>query len=189
LKQKPCYSRDWWPEIEKTAEEFEKILNKKGNRNSVFFQYRLEKLDRAFKMYEDAWRRFKEDVYEDPDEEIIDRHKITAIYILSFLIARPFDISAGKETEDISKRPLFWANELFSLEVMLTLIRLWHEDDGIFDIDENEKKWFIILLNHIKLEMIKLNLHSISVADPSIVADILSLAQIIYHIEKPYITT
>jgi len=181
---KLCDSRAWWPEIEKVAEEFEKLLNIKGSRDSVFFQYRLEKLTRAFEMYESAWERFKDYIYEDPDKEIIDRHKIAAIYVLSFLITRPFDISIGKETEDINKRPLFWANELFSLEVMLTLIRLWHEDDKIFEMNEGEKKWFIILLNHFKLEMIKLNPNSISVTDPSIVSDILSLAQIIYYIEK-----
>jgi hypothetical protein len=163
------------------------FLNKKGNENSIFVQFGNEKLDEALEMYERGWWTFKEHVYgEMAEEKRIDRHKIISLYILSFLTKRPFEIRVHPENNDMDKRMFFLANEIFSLRVMQALIFAWKKDYKIFKMNESEMKWFILLLNHFKLKFIKSNPKRIS-DDPSSVTDFLSLAQVIYYIEKTYI--
>jgi hypothetical protein len=182
-----CDSRDyWWPAIKNIAERFEEALNKKGNSDSVFVQLNTESFDLALRMYERGWWNFKEHVYGEAAEEArIDRHKIIALYILSFLAKRPFSVGIHPENKKAAGR-LFLANELFSLEVMLDLLYVWSKDSRIFNISENERNWFVILLNHFKLKMIGSKPPFIS-DKPDDMADFLSLAQIIYYIEKSYI--
>ena len=177
---KEADSRVWWSTIKKLAIKFETVLNKKYNKNSVFFKLDINKFDSALDMYEQSWWAFKKDVYgERANEEHIDRHKIISLYILSFLIKRPFHI-VNKKEENADER--FLANELFSLTVMEALISAWN-GDKIFSMNENEKRWFVILLNYFKIKLKKSNSSYIS-SDPSSVTDILSLSQIIYYIEK-----
>jgi hypothetical protein len=183
-----CNSRDyWWPAIKQLAEQFEKDLNDKGNRNSVFIQFDVEAFESALKMYERGWWSFKEHVYgKTAKEERIDRHKIISLYILSFLVKRPFSARISQETKDVDKRPFLLANELFSLAILQALIFAWNKNKNIFKINENEKKWFIILLNYLNFKLTDPNKPFIS-DDPSDMVDFLSLAQIIYYIEKSYI--
>jgi len=183
--EKLCKSRVWWPKIKNLAEKFEIALNSKGNKKSTFIQLDTKKLDEAFEIYERGWWCFKEYVYgETAEEKRIDRHKIIALYILSFLIKKPFEIRVHPENKEADRR-LFLANELFSLAVMRDLLSAWNEDK-FFVISDNERKWLVILFNLFKLKFIKSNPSKIS-DDPSSVTDLLSLAQIIYYIEKSYV--
>jgi hypothetical protein len=185
--KKLCESRDcWWPTIKRIAEQYEASLNKKGNKDSVFIQFNAERLNSALEMYERGWWNFKEHVYgKTAKEERIDRHKIIALYILAFLIKKPFSVSINPENKDINKRPFLLANELFSLVVMQELIFAWNEKNERFRMEENEKKWFIILLNYFNFKLTDQNKPFIS-EKPSDMVDFLSLAQIVYYIEKSY---
>jgi hypothetical protein len=58
---------------------------------------------------------------------------------------------------------------------MNLILTAWNQAEEGIRMDENEKKWFIILLNHFRL-----NINTL---------DVLSLAQIIYYIENKYIIT
>lgn len=125
--EKLCNSRIWWAKIKNLAENFEIALNSKGGRNSVFIQLDSKKLDEALEMYERGWWTFKEHVYgETAVERRIDRHKIIALYILSLLMKRPFDIRIHPENKEADRR-LFLANELFSFVVMRDLLSAWNE--------------------------------------------------------------
>ena len=163
-------------------------MNNKGNEGFVFVQLNLETLKESFEMYERGWFTFKKHTYgENYSEEHIDRHKIISLYILSILTKRPFNVRVHPENEDADKRIFFFANEMFSMVVMQFLISIWNEEDTkIFKMSENEKKWLILLLNYFKLKFIKSNPQRIS-DEPSSVTDFLSLAQVIYYIEKSYI--
>lgn len=181
-EQKLCDSRVWWQKIKNLAEKFEIALNSKGNENSTFIQLDTAKFDEALEMYELGWWTFKEHVYgETAEEKRIDRHKIIALYILSFLIKRPFGVRVHPQNKEADRR-LFLANELFSFVVMRDLLAAWNENKG-FGISDNEKKWLVILFNLFKIKFIKSNPQKIS-DNPSCVTDILSLSQIVYYIEK-----
>jgi len=92
-EQKECESKIWWPDIKRAAKSLENALNKIVNKNSIFIQLDEQKLDSAMKTYERSWWTFKTYVYrEDAEEEVIDRHKIISLYILSILAKRPFDV-------------------------------------------------------------------------------------------------
>jgi hypothetical protein len=179
-----CDSRTWWPKIKEIAEKFETRLNEIENKDSVFVQLNVGNLNLAFEMYEQSWHRFKVHTYgPKAKEEHIDRHKIISLYILSFLAKEPFLVSITKSKE--ADRHLHLANELFSLEVMLELIFLWNKNNKIFEIGENEKRWLITLFNNIRIKLTESNPPVISDKLDRLV-DFLSLAQIIYYIEKSY---
>jgi hypothetical protein len=194
-EQKECSSKIWWPDIKEVAKTLEDTLNKKVNRNSFFIHLDEQKLDSALKAYERSWWIFKTYVYrEDAEEEVIDRHKIASLYILSILANRPFDVvdiekkMVRLENKNLDNRDLFLANEIFSLAVMQVLIFAWdkNKNKNIFELDGNEQKWLIILLNNIKSDLENRGVSFISGDTPNVIS-ILSLAQVIYYIEKSYI--
>jgi len=174
-----CDSRDyWWNHIKLLAKGFEEALDKKRKESSIRVKLDDGKLDLALSRYEQKYANFKSKIYGgDKDNKRIDRHKIIALYIECFLRERPFCIegslkcSLDEESKDLQ---FMLANEYFSLSFMETVINSWHGKAEVLKMDKEEKKWFIILLNHFTL-------------NPNAL-DILSLAQIIYYIEKPYVT-
>jgi hypothetical protein len=174
-------SRDfWWSTIKDIAYSFEKFLIE----DFGIAQLDAKKLDEALEMYERGWWSFKEQVYgKHAKEERIDLHKIIAIYILSFLKAEPFRPSEP-ESDDDGKELAFLANEYFSLAIAQGLIFAETKSNKVFQMSENDKNWFIILLNNLKLKHWELNTPNISPDRKSDMADILSLAQIVYYIEK-----
>ena len=178
-----CTSRDfWWPTIKNIADNFEKFLME----DFGVVQLNTKKLDEALEMYERGWWAFKEQVYrKNAKEELIDLHKIIAIYILSFLKTEPFHPSEP-ESEDDSKELVFLANEYFCLVIVQGLIFAETKNNKIFQMSENDKNWFIILLNNLKLKHVKLNTVNISPDNKSDMVDILSLAQLVYYVEKSY---
>jgi hypothetical protein len=176
-------SRDfWWPTIKNIADSFEKTLIE----DFGIVQLDVKKLDEALEMYELGWWKFKEQVYKKrAKEKRIDLHKIIAIYILSFLKTEPFH-SGEPESDDDDKEIVFLANEYFSLAIVQGLIFAETRSNKIFQMSENDKNWFIILLNNLKLKNAELNAPYILPDNKSDMVDVLSLAQIIYYIEKSY---
>jgi hypothetical protein len=168
-----CDSRDyWWPHIKLLAKSFEENLNKKGKETSVRIKFDDKKLDSALSRYVRKWAYFKSKIYgNNVDDKRIDRHKIIALYIECFLRERPFRVEGSLKDENVDLHFML-AHEFFSLSFMDAVINSWHGKTESFKMQPKEKKWFIILLNHFSL-------------NPSAL-DILSLAQIIYYIEKPY---
>jgi hypothetical protein len=172
----------WWPTIKDIADNFEKMLIE----DLGIVQLDIKKLDKALEMYERGWWSFKEQVYgRKAKEKRIDFHKIIAIYILSFLKIEPFNPSEP-ENDDDSKEMIFLANEYFSLAITQGLLFAETNNKKIFQMSENDKNWFIILLNNLKLKHVELNTPNISPDNKSDMVDILSLSQIIYYIEKSY---
>jgi len=180
-KERLCDSREWWDTIKEIAESFEEELI--GEENVGKIQLEPNTLNSALEMYEQSWNRLKIHAYgKRAKEERIDRHKIIALYILSFLAKEPFSLRGNKKNE-ITDRRLELANELFSLEIMQELICSWSKSSKKLEIAENEKMWLIILFNNLKL---KLEDTKPSVINDKLdrLVDFLSLAQIIYYIEK-----
>jgi hypothetical protein len=172
----------WWPTIKDIADNFEKFLIE----DFGVAQLDVKKLDKALEMYERGWWAFKEQVYgRKAKEELIDLHKIIAIYILSFLKTEPFHPSEPESSED-GKELVFLANEYFCLVLVQGLIYAETKNKKIFQMSENDKNWFIVLLNNLKLKHWELNTANISPDNKSDMADILSLAQIVYYIERLY---
>jgi len=177
-----CDSEIWWNDLKRIASALADELNEIGNKNSIFIQYEPTTLESAFKIYVRGLNCFKEHIYGvDAEKELIDRHKIISLYILSFLIGRPFSVRGNLDNKNIDQR-LLLANELYSLEVMLVLLRIWNDNDKIYEICENEKRWFLTLINHLKLDFKEQKVSYIK-PDNATVTNILSLAQIIYYVE------
>jgi len=173
-----CNSREWWATIKEIAENFEKELV--GIGEAAFIQLDMGKLKSALEMYEQSWQRLKIHAYgKKAKEEHIDRHKIISLYILSFLAKEPFSLRVNPKNQSIDRR-LETANELFSLEIMRELISSW---SGVPEMTENEKTWLIILFNNLKLKLSETK-PSVINDKPDRLADFLSLAQIVYYIEK-----
>jgi len=186
-----CNLRAWWELMEQAANKYEVRLI---GSSSDFFQLDIKELKSAFDMYERSWETFKVHVYsEQAKEKHIDRHKVIALYILSFLAKEPFHPCnpLKQESADEDQRLFFLANELFSFEIMLIMINGWNKvDNKIYNMSENEKEWFVILLNRLKLKMRKANINSISDKThpdkAETISIFLALAQIVYYIEKAY---
>lgn len=179
----PCLSKEhWWSTIRHLAKQFGDVMSERGINDGVSFQYDAQKLETALNIYEQGWRFYKDRVYgANAHRERIDRHKIASLYTLAFLTAKPFSVSFNPQKEITDKRILA-ANELFSLVIVKAIIEAWSKNGKTFEIKTNEKKWFVILLNHLNS---KLERSSISNATDEY--NVLSLSQIIYYLEKSHI--
>ncbi|MCL1966789.1 MAG: hypothetical protein FWF67_02795 [Fibromonadales bacterium] len=178
-----CDSREWWPTIKEIANDFEKQLISIGEENSIFIQLDMSRLNSALDMYEQSWRRLKIHTYgKEAIKEHIDRHKVIALYILSFLAKEPFSLRVNPKKQEVDRR-LETANELFSLEIMQELISGWENAQKPLKLSKNEKTWLVILFNNLKLKLAESKPAVIN-DKPDRLADFLSLAQIVYYIEK-----
>jgi len=174
----------WWPTIKELAKNYEKALIE----DFGIVQLNDKKLEEALEIYERGWWSFKEHVYKkNAKAERIDLHKIIAIYILSFLKTEPFHCGEPESNDD-DKELAFLANEYFCLDIARMLISASAEKDKVFKLSENDKNWFVILLNNLKLKQTELNTAYISPDKKTDMVDILALAQIVYYIEKTYCT-
>jgi len=149
-------SQHWWPDIERLAEYFGKFAK---------VELKPNKLGQVQAFYSKSLHDFKKRVYKkEASKHEIDRHKITALYIKSFLTVSPF--YANKENGLLSMLP----NEYFSFVLMNVIFMAWNKTEQNLYMEANEKSWFIKLLNHFRLY-------------PE-TCDMLSLSQIVYYIEK-----
>jgi hypothetical protein len=164
-------SEVWWPNIERLTSIFLEYINKQAG-NGPIVKLKPKELEKVKEVYFRNLKAFKDKVYgKKASEHRIDHHKVTALYIKSFLEVSPFYVEnlSNQSRTDIQSCP----NEYFSMELMFLIIMAWNKKECEIRMAENERKWFIILLNHYKLEISTL--------------DVLSLAQIIYYIEDKYI--
>jgi len=163
-------SEIWWPPIEELAQKFVIYINKQSNEGRGTLEYK--RLEMVKDTYYKNMTFFKKRIYgKDANKNRIDRHKIIALYIKSFLEISPFYVK-NHNSQNHSK-VLACPNEYFSLHLMYLILTAWNKKEFKNNMEETERKWFIILLNHFKLSINTL--------------DILSLAQIIYYIEDKYI--
>jgi len=178
-----CDSRKWWPTIKKIADEFEEQLISISEEGVTFIQLDTNRLDSALDMYERSWRCLKVHTYgKEAIKEHIDRHKVIALYILSFLAKEPFSLRVNPKDQEMDIR-LETANELFSLEIMLELLFTWGNVQSQIKLSKNEKTWLVILFNCFKRKLTESNISTIN-DKPDRLADFLSLAHIVYYIEK-----
>jgi len=166
-------SEVWWPHIELLADSFFDYINKEQKKKASKMEIRkLKKLEEVKNTYYKNLMPFKKGIYgKKASENRIDRHKIIALYIKSFLEVSPFYVENFNNRH--STETLNYPNEHFSLQLMYLILMAWNETKCEIRMDKNEKKWFIILLNHFRL-----NINTL---------DVLSLAQIVYYIEDKYI--
>ena len=172
-------SEPWWPPIQELANRFRGWVKDHSTDKSVSLECKdLEDVKRTYANNLSAFKKwfYGSSASDDDKEEqhYLDRHKICALYIKSFLEISPFYIK-NYQNRDVSKKTLMYPNEYFCLELMELIFMAWNKTECELNMDENEKTWFIGLLNHFRLDLSTL--------------DVLSLAQIIYYIEKQYINT
>jgi len=106
---------------------------------------------------------------------LLDHHKIAALYIRSFLIHKPFELSVAPETKTCKMSlTTILANEYFSIAFLSSMFKVWNKknDWTLQYMDKKYKFDFIKLLYHYKKDINRL--------DP------LSLSNIIYLIEQQY---
>ena len=171
------HSEHWWNPIKKFAGQFRSWVNDHSPNRSVSLECRdLEYVKKAYVKNLTTFRRWfygKLDSNNDDEQRPnLDRHKICALYIKSFLEISPFYIK-NYRNRDVSEKTLMYPNEYFCLELMKLILMAWNKTNCEININDIERTWFIGLLNHFRLEPDTL--------------DILSLSQIIYYIEKQYI--
>jgi hypothetical protein len=104
----------------------------------------------------------------------LDRHKIAALYIRSFLIYQPFFLDIPAETDNKDRcLTTVLSNEYFSIAYLAVLFKGWNKEfDKALQMDARYKFDFIKLLYRYKKDISKL--------DP------LALSNIICLIEKHY---
>ncbi|MCL2764755.1 MAG: hypothetical protein FWD40_05685 [Treponema sp.] len=165
-------SEHWWSNIRSFAAIFLGRNNKQTKEDGPEVMIKPNGLEKAKEVYFKNLMAFKNKTYgKKTSENKVDRHKMIALYIKSFLEVSPFYVEARRDQNRtiIQNCP----NEYFSMELMCLILSAWNEKECGMRMIENEEKWFIILLNHYRLEINTL--------------DVLSLAQIIYYIEDKYI--
>jgi hypothetical protein len=168
-------SEVWWEDIKDLARKFIRFVNEHSEQKpaSVLLKIQEKEFNRVKSTYFSNLQVFKRKAYgKEVNEHRIDRHKIIALYIKSFLEVSPFYTESRSKQERTAAQSL--PNEFFSLELMNLILTAWNQSEKGIRMDKNEKKWFIILLNHFRLNIDTL--------------DVLSLAQIIYYIENKYIS-
>ncbi|MCL2293390.1 MAG: hypothetical protein FWC36_00760 [Spirochaetes bacterium] len=172
-----CSAKIWWKDIERLANLFLDFVNKQPKDKTNTLVLKLQGLNLVKEAYYSNLQAFKKKAYgKNADENRIDNHKIIALYIKSFLEVSPFYLegSSNEPRTEIQSCP----NEYFSFELMNLILTAWNELKEPICLKKEEKKWFIILLNHFRLNTINVNM-----------LDVLSLSQIIYYIEDKYITS
>jgi hypothetical protein len=167
-------SEVWWEDIKDFAGKFVKFVNEHNKQVTppIILKIQEKEFSRVKSVYFSNLQIFKKKAYgKDASKHKIDRHKIIALYIKSFLEVSPFYVEGRKKQERTTVQSL--PNEYFSFELMNLILTAWNQSETGIRMDENEKKWFVILLNHFRL-----NINTL---------DVLSLAQIIYYIDDKYI--
>jgi hypothetical protein len=169
-------SQPWWPHITRLANAFVDFVNHQTNGNGNAAVLKMKNLEQVKDTYHKNLKAFKRKFYgkKNTDKHNLDVHKIVALYINAFLDVSPFYIFNLKHgiKSNFTEVQLY-PNEYFTMELMKLILISWNESKNVIRIKENERKWFIGLQNHFRLDMIKL--------------DILSLASIIYYIEDKYL--
>jgi len=136
----------------------------------------IEKPGVIVKEYHDTVSLIKENIFgENDNDELIDYHKIAALYIRSFLIHKPFYLDVPEEERKTIDTCLYteFPNEYFVIVFLETMFKAWKNDfDGVLEMDPNYQDDFIKLLYHYKEYIKRL--------DP------LSFSNIIFLIEQKY---
>jgi hypothetical protein len=168
----------WIPDINNLCANFFETLQKQPGGRFIVFQGNIgteQKPGKVVEEYHKSVEKLKKEIFgENADQSHIDRHKIAALYIRSFLIHKPLLLNIPKEEKNVklcllTKLP----NEYLSMLLLTAIFRAWNNDfDGKLRMDPSYKGNFIKLLYHYEK-----NINSL---DP------LSLSNTIYLIEQRY---
>jgi len=174
------YGSDTWiPSIKNLCFDFLKYLQEHriGGRFLKFRDYlgTIEKPGRIIKEYHKTVKKLKNEIFRnEANKSFIDYHKITSLYIRSFLKYKPFFLDKPKETKNIELcLQTMLPNEYFVLPFLETMFRAWNNDfEGQLRMDTNYRDNFIKLLYRYKM--------NINTLDP------ISFSNTIYLIEQRY---
>jgi hypothetical protein len=159
-------SQHWFPVMRAYAGDFIKKLKAEGINCVSLDEIRFNRIIHYYYAY---MMDYKQKTYGGNEKnENIDQHKIIALYTKAILTAEPFVCDKGSETT----RYGLLANEYFCLIFTEIVLRSWEISNASknLNIDEKEKRWFLILLYQYKKYPGSLN--------------IISLSQLIFYIEK-----
>jgi len=172
-------SDEWIPELHNLCFDVLKNLQKRPGGKFLFvrddFIGTKENPGRIVKEYHESAALLKKEIFGDnASKSNLDRHKIAALYIRSFLINQPFylDIPAETNNKDRCLNTIL-SNEYFSIAYLAVIFKGWNEKfDITLKMDAKYKFDFIKLLYRYKKDINKL--------------DIFALSNIIYLIEKHF---
>ena len=134
-------SESWWSDITCFADTFLEYINKQAGDGPIVKLERKE-LEKTKEVYYRNLITFKNKIYgKNASENKIDRHKITALYIKSFLEILPFYVeSHKKQTRTIVQN---CPNEHFLMQLMFAILSAWKKKECEIHMKKNERKWFI----------------------------------------------
>jgi len=168
----------WIPHLKTLCFDYAKKMQKYSDGRFLRFRDEIGEIDkpgRIVKEYHRTASLLKLHIFGDNAEsELIDYHKIGALYIRSFLKFKPFYLDIPKETKnpELSMYTVS-ANEYFAIVYLSALFKGWNKNyDGVLRMDESYKKNFIMQLHQYG--------KNIKTLDPT------SFSTIIYFIEKNF---
>jgi len=172
-------SDEWLPDLHKLCIEVLKNLQKHpGGRFLCFRDDYIgtkEKPGVIVKEYHESLRILKKEIYEEfASTSVVDRHKIIALYIRSFIKHPPFFLDIPVETDNKDRcLNTVLSNEYLSVAYLAVVFKAWdNRYDWELQIDQRYKFDFIKLLYHYKKDINKF--------------DALALSNIICLIEKHF---
>jgi len=180
------HSARWWKPMLVLMDNYVKAANSFHGDDLLFIDTKV--LRKIFLSYEKELHKYKKSrhLLGNQEEHNVDRHKIIALYVKVFLYFEPIVVNKShlknfKDLEKDKQDSIRYANEFFCIKLIEFILSGdgWKEDNWnekkrverrLSFTKENEKTWLVILLNHYRFHPQTL--------------DVLSLAQIIYYIEK-----
>jgi len=164
-------TKNWYLGIKNHALDFLSYLTKKKNSRCITFDE--DRFKNIFRYFYVTLTDIKQRIYKSNDpKNQLDKHKILAIYIKSILVNQPFQLNK-KNMCDYSPAERI-ANEIFCISFIEVILIAYEpsEPQKKLVIPRHEKNWFVRLLNYYACYPETL--------------DILSLAHIIYYLEKNF---
>jgi len=170
-------SDQWIPELQNLY--FEVLKNLKNRPGGRFLRFKddlvgtIEKPGKVVEEYHVSANLLKQEIYgNNAQGSHLDRHKIAALYIRSFLIHKPLCLDIPDETDNKDRcLNTVLSNEYFCLAYLAVIFKGWNEKlDWTLQMDTRYKFDFIKLLYRFEKDISKL--------------DTLTLSNIIYLIEK-----
>jgi len=131
------YSESWKESIEKTIQSI--ITNCSKKNGYKYVNYYPERIKDIFLNYEIEMRALKDNIFKNyplisknkKEEDLIDHHKIIALYIKSFLKANPIEFDNKKYDEDyIKDNPILTIRlikEMICFSFVVVIINAWNK--------------------------------------------------------------
>ena len=158
-----CGSDAWIPGIRGLCNDFLCFLKTRPGGQYIKFRDELGTIEKPGKMskeYHKTVHPIKKEIFGDSkSKELIDYHKIAALYIRSFLKHKPFYLDIPKKSKDIEVCLYTeFPNEYFVIAFLEAIFQSWNEDfEGVLAMDQNYQDDLIKLLFHYKEDINRLD--------------------------------